>query len=247
MEDCIIYNNNSGGSPDGDEENPWEWEELRNREWDRKLQEMSNMCSVELTNATVDRHDVPYLDEAFLQWFSCFKFVFHEERWRRFSVALQDAYSENVALIVEDTFEEQLKLEAILFSEAFPKQRQQLARGLLIQVWRGVAPKSAPWYAKSAQLIQDIDACCFMKRLIDARSMINCDPLLLPYNDVAAAVDGFINGYFEGTSYLLTARLSQMKPRGRLTWRVTSSTDYSLKVLFQLPSASTYPNVTKGS
>lgn len=190
------------GSGDGSCENPWYREELCNIKWDAKLRELNKHDQIDLNSALHGCCKLPLLKAGLLRSFSQFNFAYGEDRWKRLCKVLRDAYVTHDTLILEDTVDEQVKLEVLLFSDAYPECRQKLSRGLVSQVWLNNTPKSIPWYSKTMQLVRDIDACCFFKRLIDARSMINCEPLILPYNKIDKAVEGFLNkDYEEETSW----------------------------------------------
>lgn len=182
---------------ESDDTNPWAVEEDKYQEWDKKLEELGKCPHLEITKEVDYSLCLPELNASLLKSYFCFNLDLHFDRWKRLLAAFEDANDTSGVIILEDTLEDQLKLEILLFSDRDTECRKLLARGLLSQVWGGVAPKSAPWYSKTMQLIRDFESCCFLRRLVEARCMINCEPLLLPYNDIALSIQGFMNGDYK--------------------------------------------------
>ncbi|GBE60768.1 hypothetical protein BOVATA_022610 [Babesia ovata] len=192
-----------GGSVDGrcigcGSSCPWELEEQANCEWDRRLADMLSWDVVRPSSASFDSRHLPAITAEYLEHYSCSAISLHSDRWRRLVSTIKDANATRKGMIVDDSVEELLKLEVLLFTEHNVESRCQLARGLIVQIWRDQRPTKAPWYSKLMQLVRDLDALCFLHRLHGARCMINVGPMVTPYSCLDSVIDIFRREWPEG-------------------------------------------------
>ncbi|CDR94045.1 Leu/Phe-tRNA protein transferase, putative [Babesia bigemina] len=200
---------------------PWELEEQANLEWDRRLAEMLSWDIVRPSSASFDSRHPPAITAEYLEHCSCFAISLHTERWRRLVSTIKDANEARKGMTVDDSVEELLKLEVLLFTDHNVECRRQLARGLLVQVWRDRRPTKAPWYSKLMQLVRDLDALCFLHRLHGAQRMVSVGPMVTPYSYLNSVIAIFRHEGLEGETvwspYIEGELMYRLSGRGFLT------------------------------
>ncbi|ORM40865.1 uncharacterized protein BXIN_1698 [Babesia sp. Xinjiang] len=207
------------------EPSPWELEEARNVDWDEKVLQMSNVDILQFTTTTFEWPVMPILRPDFLGRISCFSSCLDSERWMRLFTTIEQAQRTRKCVVFPNVREDLMKLEVLLFTKQEYELRYELARGLVFQIWNNHGPKDAPWYSKLMQLVRDIDACCFIRRLLDSQCAITLTPMVTPYSDVDEVVFAFLQPFFEGETawspYIEGELMYRLSARGFITVAVS--------------------------
>ncbi|GFE54942.1 hypothetical protein BaOVIS_023460 [Babesia ovis] len=203
----------------------WELAEVKNQEWDQLLLDARTWPSLDLKGYCFTCPDVPSLDPQVLERGSCFASSVHTERWQRLVTAIDESRTTDIAIIAEDNMIELVKVEILLFTEQSTILRRQLIRGLIFVIWNNHPPTQAPWYSKLMQLVRDIEACCFLRRLADERCRVNFSPLVTPYSSLDAVLDTFQQEGLEGETawspYIEGDLMYRLSARGFITVAVS--------------------------